>query len=239
MISPVAATTFSECVRRPFPYAVAVVIILLSAASRLFLGFSFGADVREIQNIGLSAVFLAGLGQAAFVGTTLVRRDLERGTLGLVLSKPIHLADYVIGRYLGLLAATIVVSAAVALGVSVVIWLLPAERAGATPFDASLFHGWLRVLVLVAVLNGAALAASACATRVVAPLLLVGLFLAGSIAGGSAFGFFLPDFALFGLEVRAKIPWGTLTAYGALFCAIFLVVTYILLASRATLRRSG
>ena len=239
MISPIASTTLSECLRRPFPYAVGVVIILLAAASRLFLGFSFGADVREIQNIALSAVFLAGLGQAAFVGTTLVRRDIERGTLGLVLSKPTRLSEYLLGRYLGLLAATISVSAVVALGVSTVIWLLPAEHAEGTPFDGALLRGWLRVLVLVAVLNAAALAASACATRVVAPLLLVGLFLAGSIASGSAAGFFLPDFALFGLEVRAKIPWVPLTAYGALFCTIFLVLTYILLASRATLRRSG
>ena len=192
--------------------------------------------------ISFLALFLAtngAFGQAAFVGTTLVRRDIERGTLGLVLSKPTRLAEYLIGRFLGLLTATLVVSAAVALGVSVVIWLLPAERADASPFDAALLLGWIRVLVLVAVLSAAALAASACATRVVAPLLLVGLFLAGSIAGDSAVGFFLPDFALFGPEVRANIPWGPLAVYGVLFCTIFLVLTYILLASRATLRRSG
>ena len=89
MIAALALHTLKECLRRPFPYVLAVVIGLIALASHLFQAFSFGAGDLEAANLGISAVFLAGLAYAALQGTTLVRVDLERGTLGLLLAQPV------------------------------------------------------------------------------------------------------------------------------------------------------
>ena len=97
--------TFRECFRRPFPYVAAAVIAAVAFASYLFQAFSFGAHELETANLLISAVFLAGLAHAAFQGTALVRTDIERGTLGLVLTKPLGLPAYLAGRLTGLIRA--------------------------------------------------------------------------------------------------------------------------------------
>ena len=106
IVLEIARTTFRECWRRPLVYVSAAGISLLALVSRFFLGFSFGAEAAESQGIAVSAIFLAGLILASLVGTALVRRDLERGTLGWILSKPLDLPHYLLGRFAGLFAAT-------------------------------------------------------------------------------------------------------------------------------------
>jgi hypothetical protein len=237
VIAALSLHTLKECFRRPFPYILAVVIGLIALASHLFQAFSFGAGDIEAANLGISAVFLAGLAYAALQGTALIRVDLQRGTLGLLLAQPVGLPGYLAGRFLGLAAASAVVCTAVAAEVTI-IFLLPLGRPAAA-FDAELLAGWGRVLPPILILDAAALAASALVPRTLGPVALLVFFVAGSLVGASGLGYILPDFSLFGLEAGAKPAWGLLMVYTCLHVGVLALVAYLALAARAPLRSRG
>ncbi|MEE8105842.1 MAG: ABC transporter permease subunit [Planctomycetota bacterium] len=233
----ISRATFRECWRRPLVFVSAAGISVLALVSRLFLGFSFGAEATEVQGIAVSAIFLSGLVLAGLVGTALIRRDMERGTFGWILSKPVDLQQYVAGRFAGLFAATAAMTALVAIGLVALSLVFPFE--GPPIFDQALFAAWLRCVLLLAVLDAAAIAASAVSTAVVAPLLMLGLFLWASVAPAQGQRFFGPDFTLFALDPAAHPPWLPLASYAAVFCSIFLLLAYIFLSFRTPIRGSG
>lgn len=230
--------TYAECQRRPFVYVVAAAVSLLALASHLFAAFSFGAGDLEATNLALSAVFLAGLLHAMFLGSSMLRNDLERGTLGLILTKPVGHALYLCGRLAGVIASAITLCALVALA-CLAISFIPVGRLHADIVGADLFSGWLRALLPIVVLEGAALAASAVSSRVFGPIVLVALFVAGSLAGGGGPGLILPDFSVFGLEAGARPSLPLLCAYAVTFTGVFFLVAYVTLVSRRPLRSQG
>lgn len=235
MIFGLAVHTFRECQRRAFPLVALLVIAGLLLGSHLFQAFSFGAGELEAVNLALSGVFLAGLVHATFLGTSLVRQDLERGTLGLILTKPVGLAAYLVGRMLGLAGAALILCMGVAAAMALIL-LLPVGRPVEGVFGPDLYAGWGRVLMPVIVLEAAALATSTVASRAYAPLVLLALFVAGSLAGTSAVGALVPDFTIFALEARAAPAVGVLMLYTGVQVAAFLLIAYLVLASRTVFR---
>jgi len=238
MIFALARLTFLECARRSFPYVVAAGLVLMVLTSRLFLNFVFGQAHAESVNIVISGVFMAGFLVAAFQGSALIRRDFERGTFGWLLTKPTTPAQYLLGRILGLTGASLLVGGLVAVGSAACFVLIP--------FSQGPELGWGDVLAASAraappllVLNAAALAISTIASRTAAPLILLALFLAGSLLGGTAWGFALPDFGLFSLDANATPPTVSTLLYALVFSSLFLVAAYIFLALRTQRSRSG
>jgi len=209
---------------------------MLCLASQLLHAFSFGAGASETANLAISAVFVAALANACFVGTALVRVDLERGTLGLVLSQPVRLPAYLGGKFLGLAASSLFVCATTA-ALSLGALRLAGAPSGA--LGVPLLLGWTRVALAALVLNAAALALSAAANRVFAPLLLLALFLAGDLAESSFLGGALPSFGAFSFEVGRSPPWAWLVLYALLYCGAFLTAAYLLLSFRARLKSGG
>jgi ABC-type transport system involved in multi-copper enzyme maturation permease subunit len=224
MIWSVTRLTLRECFRRPFPYVLAGTLIAAVLASRLFLAFTFGQDRAESLNLVISAAFLGGFAITAFLGTGLIRRDLERKTLGWMLSMPLGPAEYVAGRLAGLLLASFATAGLVALGSSPILTLWTHDLGLLDVLAAA-----ARTVSPVLVLGGAALALSTIASRLAAPMLLLAIFLLGSFGGGIA----LPDFALFGLDANATAPGPLTLLYGLVFCSIFALLAYIVLAIRA------
>jgi ABC-type transport system involved in multi-copper enzyme maturation permease subunit len=225
--------TLKECVRSPFLIVVGISVILLALASRFLLAFTFGSAEVETIHLGMSAVFLAGFAQAAFQGTGLIRRDMDRGTLGLLLTTPVGPASYVIGRFSGWAISALSLCAAVAGTLAILFALIPQEASLRWALFAA---GCARAVLPVLVLGAAALALSAALSRVAAPIALIGLFLAGSLAAHRGVGLLLPDFSLFGLEAESRPSWGPLLAYTGAYVSIFLLVAYIVLAFRTSLR---
>ncbi|MHC4938188.1 MAG: ABC transporter permease subunit [Planctomycetota bacterium] len=227
MIWTLARLTLRECFRRPFPYVVAASLILVVVASRLFLAFTFGRERAEALNLAISAAFLAGFVINAFLGTGLIRRDIERKTLAWVLAKPVGPLEYILGRLLGLLAASLLVAAAVTLGSAPVL----VGRGGLGYLDV--VAAAARTIAPTLVMSAAALAVSAIASRVVAPVLMLALFLFGSLSTAGV----VPEFALFSLDANASAPGPLALLYGLVFCSIFTVFAYIVLAIRLPANR--
>jgi len=234
MILGIASAAFRECIRRSFPYIAVSAIVITSCASTLLHLFTFGGGAQEAMNLAISGVLLIGLLNAAFVGTTLVRTDLERGTLALMLSQPVGPAFYVAGRFLGLAMATLLLCTLTAGGIALT--LVVTGLPDGALFGAPLLLGWARATLAVLVLAAAALALSAATGRLFAPVLLLLLFVAGDVAGSGLLARLLPGFGLFGLDAARSpsLPW--LSLYSALYSVVFLVITYLQLVLRPPIR---
>ncbi len=235
MTLAIATNAWRECLRRPFAYVAVATILALAAVSTLLRPFSFGASAPESVNLTISSVLLAVLVTAAFLGTALVRADLERGTFLLILSQPVGLVPYIVGRFLGLLAVTIFVCLLAAAGL---LGVLAATGGGLDGplIPPALLRGLSRVLLTAPVLSAAALALSSITSRLFAPVLLLALFVAGDALGDSPLGRILPAFGLYGLDASRSPSTAWLALYSTLHSVVFLVITHLRLTLRAPIR---
>ncbi len=238
MILALIQTTLRETLRRSLPWAILAATLLLAAASRALLPPSFASGEQEIQSVAVSAVLLAGLASALLLGTPLVVRDLERGTLTLILAKPAGPAAYLVGRTLGLFASCVAVSAAVAI-------LLPPlfSWIGTVPIASVITRGYISgcaVSILIAsVASAAAIAASCVGSRSAAPILVLILALVGNAGLPEPIATLLPDFRLFGLASRQAGTLALLAVYSCVFSSLFLILAYIVLSVRPPMRGQG
>jgi Cu-processing system permease protein len=105
-IAAIAALTVREAFRQKLAVNLLVFALALLAASITISNFTFGEQYRIIVDIGLSAMEIFGTLIAVFLGSGLVAREVERRTLYPVIAKPVSRAQYLVGRYLGLVATT-------------------------------------------------------------------------------------------------------------------------------------
>ena len=111
-ISWVAVNVFKESVRDRVPYNLALFAVLLISSSYLIGQLTAGQDVKIIKDLGLAATAVFGLFIAIFIGIGLVSKEVERRSIYALLSKPISRAQFVVGKYAGLVL-TLAVNVAV------------------------------------------------------------------------------------------------------------------------------
>ncbi len=101
----VAVTTFRETVRQPiYPILIAVAIGLL-ALFTVIPYFAFGEDIKMLKDTGLAVILTAGGLLAVLAASTSIADDIEDRTAITVLSKPVNRWHFIIGKFLGIVAA--------------------------------------------------------------------------------------------------------------------------------------
>lgn len=105
-ISAIAWVTVREAIRQKLAVNLLVFALALVAASITISALTFGEQYRIITNLGLSAMEVFGTLIATFLGAGLIARDVERKSVYPIITKPVSRAQYVAGRYLGLLTTT-------------------------------------------------------------------------------------------------------------------------------------
>ena len=104
----IALNTFVETIRQPI-YGV----ILLATAILLMLNVSLAAftlddDDKLLLDLGLSTLLLSGLFLSAFSAAGVLSREIDNKTVLTVISKPVGRPVFVLGKFVGLLAALII-----------------------------------------------------------------------------------------------------------------------------------
>lgn len=107
----VASNTFRQSVRQRVFFNIAVFGAGMVALAFVVSFLSYGYQYRVVRSIGLSGVALALNLLALLMSVTLVHQEIDRKTLFVVLTRPVTRSQYVLGRFLGLLAALAVVLA--------------------------------------------------------------------------------------------------------------------------------
>ncbi len=109
MISPVrlgalAANTMREAIRSKVLYTLLFFAVLLIGTGVLLSTLTYVESERILQSVGIAAIRLFGAAIAIFIGIGLIHREVERRTIYTILSKPISRAEFLLGKYLGLVA---------------------------------------------------------------------------------------------------------------------------------------
>ena len=100
----VAINTYREAIRNKVLYALVFFAVAMILASLALARLSLEDELRVIEDLGLAAISLFSVIIAVFVGVNLIYKELERKTIYLILSKPIHRHEFILGRYLGTMA---------------------------------------------------------------------------------------------------------------------------------------
>jgi len=113
-LTGIVLNTFRETARRPFYFVlVGAGAAALAVTLRLPL-FTFGSDTDMYKDLGLSFVLVFVLLMALLASATSVASEVEDRTAQTVLSKALGRGQFVVGKYLGVMAA--VVAAVAVLG---------------------------------------------------------------------------------------------------------------------------
>lgn len=106
-IGTIAANTFIEVIRQPVYLIILGCSIFLILFSPYYTMFALLANNKMVKDMGLSTLLLTGLLLSAFSASNVIYREIENRTVFIVLTKPVTRATFIIGKYLGLLAALI------------------------------------------------------------------------------------------------------------------------------------
>jgi ABC-type transport system involved in multi-copper enzyme maturation permease subunit len=100
----VAANTVREAVRDKLLYNLLLFAALMIASGILLAQIQIADDTRIYRDVGLSAIALFGALIAVFVGINLVYREISQRTIYTMLAKPLRRWEFLLGKYLGLVA---------------------------------------------------------------------------------------------------------------------------------------
>jgi ABC-type transport system involved in multi-copper enzyme maturation permease subunit len=256
-IALVALHGFRDSVRDKVLYAIVAFAVLLMAASYLIGQLTAGQDLKIIKDLGLGAMSLFGLFMAIFIGIGLIAREIERRSIYGVLAKPVQRHQFIVGKYLGLVATLLVNLAVMAMAYYAVLgymgWILPESAVKAAPAPAADPRLMLAVLMIaceLALVTAVALFWSTfSSSALLSAALTAGLYVAGQfgadlknldqvvespVAGaiGTGLYYVLPNFAAFDIKTQVVHALPIERGYLLLTAGYALVyVTLLLVAS--------
>ena len=100
----IAKNTFRESIRDKILYVIAFFAAVMMLAS-LGLGWiSIGDQLQVVQDFSLMILSIFGALMAVFVGTGLIYKEVDKRTIYTIISKPVWRWQFLLGKYLGLLA---------------------------------------------------------------------------------------------------------------------------------------
>lgn len=105
----IARNTLFESIRQPIVLVVCAIATILLILCNPLAAYTLEDDQRMFVDIALSTVFIASAIVAAFIATNVLNREIENKTVLTVVSKPVGRPTFVIGKYLGVAAALLLV----------------------------------------------------------------------------------------------------------------------------------
>ena len=172
----VALNTFREAVRDRVLYNLVFFALLMIAASVAVGQISIGIEQTVIVSLGLSAISVIGLLISVFLGVALVSKEMDKRTLYALLAKPVRRWEFLLGKFGGLVLTLTVNTAAMALGLLLVMLYVKHGLGGS---DTVMLVAVYFILLKLALVVALALLFSCFTTPLLAILFTVGLYIVG------------------------------------------------------------
>jgi ABC-2 type transport system permease protein len=103
----IAKNTFVEIIRQPvFAVIIAAAVFLFFISPSLTM-YSMDDDNKFLRELGLSTLFIAGLFIAIFAASAAITEEIETKTIITTLSKPVPRPLFILGKFIGVIAAVI------------------------------------------------------------------------------------------------------------------------------------
>jgi ABC-type transport system involved in multi-copper enzyme maturation permease subunit len=100
----VAWSTLMESLRQKALWVLLLFALVLLGSSIYFTEFTFEKEFKFMKDVGSAAISLLGLLTALIGAAQLIPAEIERRTIYVTLSKPVRRLEFLLGKYLGLLA---------------------------------------------------------------------------------------------------------------------------------------
>jgi ABC-type transport system involved in multi-copper enzyme maturation permease subunit len=178
-IVTIALGAFKESVRERVLYNLIVFAFLMIGAAILLGSISVGVEQLVLVNLGLSAISVFGLLIAIFIGIGLVSKEIERRTIYNILSKPVTRAEFILGKYAGLILTLFVNTAIMTAGFYIA---LAIQKKGLTQQDLSLLIAVYFILLQLAIVVGLAIFFSCISTSILSAVFTFCLFVIGNFS---------------------------------------------------------
>ncbi len=175
-VTTIAANTFREAMRDRILYLFLGFAIVLLAGSKLFGMLTVGDESKVILDLGLAGLQFFSMLIAVMMSVTLISREIESRTVFVILAKPVRRWQFLLGKYLGLVAT---VAFNLALMTAILLAVLAVYRYGLRP--GVLLAAAMTLLEMLLVAAFATL--FAVLTRpIMGSVLTLGVFLVGHVS---------------------------------------------------------
>ena len=175
-IVAIAHNTLREAIRSRVLYTLGFFALAMIGTGVLLSSLSYVERGRILQDVGLASVRIFSVAIAIFVGVGLVHREVDRRTVFTILSKPIRRSEFLLGKYLGLVATLLLQLLIMAAGF-VAVSLLAGAPVG--PGHAAALLG---VAAEAMVVTAVALLFSSFTTPMLASLFTAGIWAIGRLS---------------------------------------------------------
>ncbi|MBI4865474.1 MAG: ABC transporter permease subunit [Candidatus Wallbacteria bacterium] len=246
----IAKNTILESLRNKILYVILVFAVILLLLSGALAHFDAQVQRKVLKDIAYTVISFFGLMVSLFITIEQVPNELDRKTIYFLLTKPVYRFEFLIGKFLGVLA---VMFSALAL-MSGVLCLLLGFHAGAV--DANLLKGLSMLALKLMVFTSLLVFFSTFLSKILNVTLSFFIYLFGHVgeflqysftqsgkeAVSSFLGLFqlvLPNFRNFDVQVsvvhNVQISWsylGVLASYAVLFSLMFLLLGHVIFRQR-------
>lgn len=171
-VNAIMKNTFKEAIRsRVFYILMAFAVAMLGFA--VVLSFlTVGSQKRVILDLGLAGISFFSVMTSIFVGIGLIYLEVEKKTIYNVLPKPMPRANFIIGRYFGLMAVLGTNLAAMLAILSVLLLFFKG-------FTLSVFQAGLFIYMELAIITAIAIFFSSVASPVLSAICTISFYIIG------------------------------------------------------------
>jgi ABC-type transport system involved in multi-copper enzyme maturation permease subunit len=171
----IATNTIREAIRSKLLYTLLFFAILMICAGVLLSTLSYVESERILQDVGFASIRLFGVAIAIFVGVGLIHREVDRRTVYTILSKPLSRAEFLLGKYVGL-----VLTIWMQMGIMVAVFCLVSFLTG-SGIGAAHFASFALTAMELALVVAVATLFSAFTTPMLASFYSCGLWILGQL----------------------------------------------------------
>jgi hypothetical protein len=103
----VALASFREGLRHPMFWFMLVLALVLMVVMPILPYFTFGEDYKMVKDLGYSTIMLFSAAFGVLAASMLISEEIEGRTAITLMSKPISRRQFLLGKYVGLLLASL------------------------------------------------------------------------------------------------------------------------------------
>jgi ABC-type transport system involved in multi-copper enzyme maturation permease subunit len=177
-IGAIAGITFKEAKRDRVLYLLFFFAALGIVASRVLAILTVGDRIKIIKDVGLASISVFGVLMAILIGTGLVYKEIDKKTIYTLLAKPLHRAEFILGKFLGLVLTLLVMTAAMTVIFLAIVYAHTARIEGSLLVAVAYIFLELILITAVAVLF------SSFSTPILSSLFALAFYLIGHLSWG-------------------------------------------------------
>jgi len=177
-IRAIAGITFKEAKRDRILYLLFFFAAVGIVASRVLAILTVGDRIKIIKDVGLASISLFGVLMAILIGTGLVYKEIDKKTIYTLLAKPLYRAEFILGKFLGLVVTLFVMTAAMTL------IFLAIAYAHTLKFEGRLLVAVAYIFLELVLITAVAILFSSFSTPILSSLFALAFYLIGHLSWG-------------------------------------------------------